>query len=300
MSHNSPGFVQRLLARSRARGWRGGARCWLRQSLCVALLLSTAPLLLACAGQSGPATADDARRSQTEYDVARDLWLSRNQPRAALERALAAVELDSENAEAAHLVSLIYLQFCATAETGTGDPGDCRLAEAEKYARLSIAADDTYRDAKNTLGVVLVHRKRYSAAVGVLKPLTEDILYQSPEKAWGNLGWAYLEWGKLGPAIDALQRSIAAQPDFCVGQYRLGLAYEKKRDPTAAEAAYSAALDADHEACRGLQEAWLGRARVRLQLKRASDARTDLEQCLKLSKRTRGGKECSALLSKMD
>ncbi len=253
-----------------------------------------------CPGSEGPATADDAKRSQSEYDVARDLWLSRGQPRAALEHALGAVELDSENAEAAHLVSLIYLQFCASAESGEADPNECRLAEAEKYARLAIAHDKDFRDAKNTLGVVLVHRKHYAKAVEVLKPLTEDILYQSPEKAWGNLGWAYLEWGKVEPAIDALQRSIAAQPDFCVGHYRLGLAFEKKRDYTAADGAYSAALETDHDACRGLQEAWLGRARVRVRLKRQSDARTDLEQCLKLSKRTRAGKDCSALLGNMD
>ncbi|MGE0326820.1 MAG: hypothetical protein AB7K71_26320 [Polyangiaceae bacterium] len=268
------------------------------KALVVCLLASVA--LTGCPASNGPVTADDAKRSQSEYDVARDLWLSRGQPRAALEHALGAVELDAENSEAAHLVSLIYLQFCAAAESGEADPNECRLAEAEKYARLAIAHDKDFRDAKNTLGVVLVHRKQYAKAVAVLKPLTEDILYQSPEKAWGNLGWAYLEWGKLDPAIDALQRSIAAQPDFCVGHYRLALAFEKKRDFTAADAEYSAALETDHEACRGLQEAWLGRARSRIRLKREPDARTDLEQCMKLSKRTRAGKDCSALLGNMD
>lgn len=277
-----------------------GVRSHIQRLACLVGSLVAVIALSGCPGSSGPATADDAKRSQSEYDVARDLWLSRGQPRAALEHALGAVELDAENSEAAHLVSLIYLQFCASAETGEADPSECRLAEAEKYARLAIAHDKDFRDAKNTLGVVLVHRKHYAKAVEVLKPLTEDILYQSPEKAWGNLGWAYLEWGKLEPAIDALQRSIAAQPDFCVGHYRLGLAFEKKRDYTAADGAYSSALEAEHDACRGLQEAWLGRARVRVRLKRESDARTDLEQCMKLSKRTRAGKDCSALLGNMD
>ncbi|MCA9639190.1 MAG: hypothetical protein KC492_00815 [Myxococcales bacterium] len=278
------------------RGVRRGVRSL--RALVVCLVAAIA--LTGCPGSNGPATADDAKRSQSEYDVARDLWLSRGQPRAALEHALGAVELDSENSEAAHLVSLIYLQFCAAAESGEADPNECRLAEAEKFARLAIAHDKDYRDAKNTLGVVLVHRKQYAKAVAVLQPLTEDILYQSPEKAWGNLGWAYLEWGKLDPAIDALQRSIAAQPDFCVGHYRLGLAFEKKRDFTAANGEYTAALETEHEACSGLQEAWLGRARSRIRLKRESDARTDLERCMKLSKRTRAGKDCSALLGNMD
>lgn len=275
--------------------WRALHRPWARAQGALSLLL----LLTGCPDQ-GPATADDAKRSMSEYDVARDLWLSRNQPRAALEHALRATELDAENAEAAHLVSLIYLQFCAAADAGVGDAGDCRLQESEAFARRAIVADPDYRDAKNTLGVVLVHRKKYGDAVSVLKPLTEDILYQSPEKAWGNLGWAYLEWGKLTPAIDALKRSIAAQPGFCVGHYRLGLAFEKKRDFTAAEQAYSESLSTDQEACQGLQEAWLGRARVRAGLGRMADARADIERCLKLDRGTRTGKDCATLKLNMD
>src|SRR3954451_8698711 len=81
---------------------------------------------------TGPAARDPERMSESEYDIARDLWLRRNQPREALAHALKAVELDDSNAEAAHLVALLYLDFCARG------PAECRLNEAEKHARLAI------------------------------------------------------------------------------------------------------------------------------------------------------------------
>ena len=83
--------------------------------------------------------------SESEYDIARDLWLRRNQPREALAHALKAVDLDEGNAEAAHLVALLYLDFCSRG------PTECRLSEAEKHARLALRNKPDFREAKNTL-----------------------------------------------------------------------------------------------------------------------------------------------------
>lgn len=252
-------------------------------------------LLAGCGGGSGggmPAR-DPERQSVAEQDIASDLWLHRNQPRDALEHALKAVELDDENADAAHLVALLYLDFCRRST------GECRLASAEKYVRLALDAKKDFREAKNTLGVVLIHQKRYAEAIQILRPLAGDILYQTPENAWGNLGWAYLESGDLNHAIEALERSIAAQPAFCVGNYRLGLAQEKKGAQALAVQAFTRALETDHPSCKGLQDAFAGRARALLRLERADDARADLTQCVQLDKSTPAGRECSATLSKL-
>jgi Tfp pilus assembly protein PilF len=161
---------------------------------------------------------------------------------------------------------------------------------------MAIDAKPEFREAKNTYGVILIHQKKYDQAIAVLKPLAEDILYQTPENAWGNLGWAYLEKGDLGLAIEALRRSIAAQPNFCVGNYRLGLAYEKKQSPAAAAEAFTRAVETDHPSCKGLQEAFAGRARAYVRLGRIEDARPDAERCVQLDKRTPTGRECTALL----
>lgn len=252
--------------------------------------------LLVCLGAcstssgTGPGAHDPARMSESEYDIARDLWLRRNQPREALAHALKAIDLDDSNADAAHLVALLYLDFCSRG------PAECRLPEAEKNARLAVKDKPEFREAKNTLAVVLIHEKRYADAIAVLKPLTEDILYQTPENAWGNLGWAYLEQGSFDPAIDALKRSVAAQPLFCVGSFRLGLAYEHKQELTSALDALTRALETDAPGCNSLQDAFAARARVRMKLGDAASARADLDHCVALSGKTDTGKECSATL----
>jgi type IV pilus assembly protein PilF len=230
--------------------------------------------------------------SESEYDVARDLWLRRSQPREALSHALKAVELDEANADAAHLAALLYLDFCSRG------PAECRLPDAERYARQAVTSRADFREAKNTLAVVLIHQKRYPDAIAVLKPLTEDILYQTPENAWGNLGWAYLEQGSLDLAIDALRRSVAAQPLFCVGHFRLGLAYERKQEAASALESFTRALETEAPGCNALQDALLGRARLEQRAGQADAAKTDLERCVALSGKTATGKECSSMLQK--
>ncbi|HKY37619.1 MAG TPA: tetratricopeptide repeat protein [Polyangiaceae bacterium] len=256
------------------------------------LLVAVVSTLAACAGGSGEGASDPDRMSDSEYDIARDLWLRRSSPRQALDHALKAVELNDENADAAHLVALLYMDFCSRS------PVECRLPEAEKHARLALKARADYREATNTLGVILIHQKRYAEAILVLKPLTEDILYHTPEIAWGNLGWAQLESGGTDAAIESLRRSVAAQPLFCVGLFRLGLAYERRREDTAAAEALTRALETQAPGCNSLQDAYAARARIELRLGNQERARTDLARCVELSRKTSAGKECSSMLQK--
>jgi Tfp pilus assembly protein PilF len=256
------------------------------------IALIAAALLGACSGSARPA-ADPVRQSESEYDIARDLWLRRGQVREALDHALKAVELDSEHAEAFHLVALLYLDFCARS------PAECRLGEAEKAAARALELKQDFREARNTLGVVLIHAKRPRDAIAVLRPLSEDILYQTPEKAWGNLGWAYYEAGDVERAIDALRRSIAAQPLFCVGSYRLGLAYERRGELAPALAAFTRALETQAPECSKLQDAVFGRARVAERLGQTDSIRADLERCVELSAATETGKKCRSMLDKL-
>ncbi len=268
----------------------GSGRAWVARWL-VALLV--VPVSGGChSGGPGSSEPEVDRRSETEYDLARDAWMRRGNPREALKHALLAVEIDDQNADAHHIAALLYLDLCQRSAQ------DCRLDESERHARRALDVRSDYREAKNTLGVVLIHAKRPAEAISVLEPLTRDILYPTPENAWGNLGWAYLQVGRLDDAIQALHRSVAAQPRFCVGFYRLGLAHEKKHQPEAALESYSQALDADPR-CRDLQDAVAGRARAAMQLGRVDDARADLKRCVDLAGSTPTGKECGAILAKL-
>jgi len=254
-------------------------------------------ILLACAVASTGCfgtTQEDVKLAKAEYGLANDAF-AHAKYREALDHVEKALDADEDNAEAAYLGALTHLVFCAQDE----DSPDCRLAEAERYARIAVAKDDKMRDAVNALGVILVHEGRPLEAVKVLEPLSKDMLYLSPEKAWGNLGWAYLEAGDLDEAIPALQRSVAAQPLFCVGHYRLGLAYEKKGDYTAAEKSFSRAVSIEEGNCDRLQVAYWARARVASKLGKLAEVRQDLEQCRKLASATDTGKKCTTKLRKL-
>ena len=254
-------------------------------------LIAAAPAF-GCAGSMQPA-GDPVRQSESEYDIARDLWLRRGQTREALEHALKAVELDDENSDAHHLVALLYLDFCSQG------PSECRLKDAEQAASKALSLKKDFREARNTLGVVLIHQKRPKDAIAVLRPLSEDILYQTPEKAWGNLGWAYYEAGELDRAIDALRRSIAAQPLFCVGALRLGLAYERHGELAPALSTFTRAIETKAPECNRLQDAFWGRARVAERLGQTDSIRADLERCIELSNVSESGKNCRSMLDQL-
>ncbi|HRG96464.1 MAG TPA: hypothetical protein PLR99_09460 [Polyangiaceae bacterium] len=253
--------------------------------VCAVALLAGA---LGCSrGPSQPGALSEERQSEAEYDVAREFF-GKHQYRPALEHARRAVELNDENAKGAYLTSVVYLAFCA----GDSESPDCKLPEAERFARLAVKADDRFRDAKNLLGNVLILQKKYKEAIEVLEPLTRDPAYIESHLAWNNLGWAQTESGQLDAAIASLKNAVA-QPRFCVGHYRLGLAYEKKADLARAEASFSSALAVESPDCQSLQDAWDARGRVRLRLGRAADAKTDFERCREISPKTPTGALCA-------
>ncbi|MBK8253253.1 MAG: tetratricopeptide repeat protein [Polyangiaceae bacterium] len=257
-------------------------------------VLCSIAVCTACSSVAQNPAQNPEAQSHAEYDLARDSYKN-GKLREVLAHVQKALEHDETNADAAFLGASVHLQFCAADETSA----DCRWEDAEKYARHAIEANPELRDAKNMLGVILVHRGRYEEAVTVLKPLANDILYNYPENAWGNLGWAYLLQGNSDEAIDALRRSIAAQPLFCVGAYRLGLAYEKKGDFGAAREAFTKAVETQAPDCGRLQDAFDARARVGSKLGLRDEVRADLTKCIDIGKQTPVGKKCAEQLRAM-
>jgi Tfp pilus assembly protein PilF len=259
------------------------------------VFLSVCVAVAACSGRGPNAPSSPERQSEAEYDVARDFFY-KGQPRLALDHCRKAIEVDPDNAKAVYFASAIHLSFCA-GKLGLTDP-DCRLADAEKYARRALQIDEKFRDARNTLGQILIHQKRFTEAIAVLEPLTKDPAFESSFLAWGNLGWAQVLAGQVDQGIESLRNSVT-EPRFCVGYYRLGVAYEKKGDLAAAEQSLSNALSVDAPECRALQDAWEERATVRMRLAKVVDAKGDLERCRDISADSLTGKKCVEALARI-
>ncbi len=225
-----------------------------------------------------------------EYNLGLDAF-NHSDFRVALAHAQRAIQLDDQNGRATYLAALVYLGFCSGLR-GLGDT-DCRLADAERFARKTVKLAPTYLDAQNTLGEILNNEKRYSDAIAVLTPLTTDPSYTSIHLAWGNLGWAQVQSGNLVAGIASLRNAVT-EPRFCVGFYRLGVAYEMQGDLSQADANLTSAVDG--EACKSFQDAFEERAKVRLKLGQADLARADFERCKALTSESLSGKRCADAL----
>jgi Tfp pilus assembly protein PilF len=254
-------------------------------------------VLTACTGKnaSQPGAQSPERQSEAEMDLAAD-FLKKGNQRTALDHAQKAVTLNDENEKAHYLVAAILISFCSTARGFTAP--DCKLSEAEKSARAALKVNPEFRDAKNMLGQILINQKKYKEAIATLEPLTRDAAYIHPHFAWGNLGWAQLQDGQVDLSIASLRNAVSAESRFCVGHYRLGVAYEKKGELGPAEQSLTNAVTAD-PLCGELQDAWEARARVRMKLGKASEARQDYEKCSDISKETDTGKICVRELAKL-
>jgi len=246
----------------------------------------------ACAptNNGGPHAQSPERQADAEYDLARD-YFYKNHPREALDHVLRADQLDETNVKALYFTSAIYLSFCSGVQGLKAV--DCELANAEKYARKTLERDEHFRDARNLLGNILILEEKYADAITALEPLVQDPSYTAAHLAWGNLGWAQVKEGHLDEGIASLRNAVT-QPKFCVGFYRLGVAYEKKGDLPNAEQSFSSALAVDSPDCKSLQEAWRERAEVRMKLGRTDEACGDFGKCRDLSNETESGKVCAA------
>ena len=158
--------------------------------------------------------------------------------------------------------------------------------------------NDAFREARNTLGQILILEKRYPEAIAVLKPLTQDPAFESNYLAWGNLGWAQVLSGQVDEGIESLKSSVT-ELRFCVGHYRLGIAYEKKGDLADAETSFTNAVTVEAPDCKNLQDAWEERAQVRVKLGNLADARADFQKCRDIGAESLAGKVCVEALARI-
>lgn len=229
-------------------------------------------------------------RSEKEYELAAGLVGEKNTA-GAFEHLFKALELDERNVDAHLLLGNLYL-FRGDLKKSEASLREARrlAAEIEKFGPPKVA------EIENSLGVVLMHQKRYDDAIAILRTSSSNLLNRQPHLSWGNLGWAYYEKGDYQEALNALAQAVRAQTKFCLGYYRIGRTYIALQDYTQAERAFTRALEVEEAACQELQDAWHLRGEARAQLGHRQDAIEDFERCVELASESEAGRACQGYL----
>jgi len=251
-------------------------------------------ICLASAGWACSGVSEETRQqAQTDVNLGRGLYADEHDVRGAIVAWERAIRRDPENAEAHLYLGQVYGQ------QNLNDRAEPLLRRAVALYERQAVDDERQRaplaESRNSLAVVLTNMGRHDEAIALLRQVTQEITYGSPHLAWGNLGLALLRKGQAQEAVTALQRAVAQQPNFCVGNARLGEAYYRLNDFGHALEAFDHALSTQQAGCDRIQSAYLNRARVRIQLHQAEQARADLTRCIELDATTPEGAECAQL-----
>ncbi len=244
-------------------------------------------LLIGCGG--GP-SEEAIERSERQFQLAEALRAEGNVA-AAIEHLLEALKLDPDNWRAHVLLGYIFM------ERGDFEQAEAHLRKGiAVLRRLQGPTGAAMAEARNVLGVALLHEGRTDEAIEVLRASARDVLNRSPHLAWGNLGLAYMEKGDHDAAERALRQAVRMQPRFCVGYFRLGRLRMAQARWEEAEEAFTEAIEADPSCNRKYQEAWRRRGEVRARLGRREEAIEDLERCVEMGPETEHGKACRRLM----
>jgi type IV pilus assembly protein PilF len=246
--------------------------------------------LPACVGVS----EERRTRSMREYELAVSLFGAERNTREAIVAAERALRDDPDNAEAHLLLGQIY------GASALYDRAEPHLRRAAEIFRPQAEADPEkvaqLDEARNALAAALIALGRPSEAVVLLRGVIGDVHYASQHLALGNLGWALLTMHKYREAVPPLERSVALEPSFCVGQYRLGEAFLRLNEYGRALEALDRGLQTRQPGCDRIQQAYRVRGEVHAQLHQPDPARSDFTRCRDLAPETRDGRECAALL----
>ncbi len=222
----------------------------MRPPAILAMIAAGALLAIGCAGPS----ADKKKEASARMQMGLTYMEQRNMP-AAMRELTSASELDPENPEIDMSLGLAY--------QARGD-----LGMAEKYFRSAVRKKPDYADARNNLGIVLSHLGRGDEAIREFEAAASNVLYQTPEMAYYNLGEEYRRRKELGKAEEMYRRSIALNERFADSYIRLALLQGDRGQ--SAEAARTL------EACVALSPAyapaWMDLGRVYRSMGRSREA----------------------------
>lgn len=236
-------------------------------------------LALCAAGCRHTATDKERQGSDIHYDLGIQAQTAGNLPGAygEFEQALT---LDPQNARAHNAMGLLlHLGFH-------------KLDEALAHFQKALEIDPNFSEARVNLGNLYVDQGRYAEAAKLYEQSLNDMRYETPYLAQGNLGWAYYKLGRTDEAIDQIKAAVTLNPKFCLGFRNLGTIFDETGK--LAEACHQ--FQRYREACPDVPDAYRREGVCLAKQGKQEDARDRFAQCVQKSPDGELKDDCRTLL----
>ena len=218
--------------------------------------------LAACSsGKDSPA----AQKARLHYQLGISS-LSDNNPSQALQELFQAEAIDGDDPEIQSALAQAYLQKRAY-----------DLAEQHWLRAISLSggAPQHY----NNLGALYLTMERYDDAIGVFRKAADNLLFPTPEVAWGGIGYAYFLKRDYPAAERAYLKARGLNSRYFQAALKLGeLYYGQERNAEALELFVKATELSPRSASA---QYWLGL--THLKLKNQVAARKAFEETVRLA-----------------
>ncbi len=109
-----------------------------------------------------------------------------------------------------------------------------KFDDAELYYKRAISVDQNYSDAMNNLGVLYLETEDWDDAIKYFEMALSNPIYSTPERAYSNLGFAFLKKEEYQSAQDAIDNALTRDPDYLFAMYAQGLLFTKLHDDDSA------------------------------------------------------------------
>ena len=150
--------------------------------------------------------------------------------------------------------------------------------KAVSALKAALAIDPLYAEAHNTLGSIFMQQKRFAEAETEFIEAGNNKLYQTPEKAYHNLGNLYQLQDKNKQALGCYFKAIEFNPDYFPSHYELSRLYfdMNKFELAAQEIEKARQISPEHPGV------WLQIGKIEKALQKTPQAIEAFKQVLKL------------------
>ena len=145
--------------------------------------------------------------------------------RKGLGKLLKAAKLDPDNAEVNHKIAIVLRNLG-------------RYELSLKYFKRTLALKPDYSEALNNLGTLYLLMEKWDKAIVCFQKTVNDILYQTPQFPYNNMGYAYYKKGDYDRAVEFYKLALKSSPAYTLCYINLARAYEAKGASNEAVDAY--------------------------------------------------------------